>query len=119
MVWALVLHHVFSRQADAGALLAEAVTDVLRAARSRLRGARGHKPISPAASSVSGPVPHTVFNAPLTRRRAVAFASIQMTNLQTVNNAFGAASPTFSSPPAHNRFAPGCSATTPCPMARS
>ena len=70
-------------------LLAEAVTDVLRAARSRLRGARGHKPIAPAASSMSGPVPHTVFNAPLTPRRAVAFASIPLTDLQTVNNAFG------------------------------
>ena len=70
-------------------LFAEAVTDVLRAARSRLRGARGHKPIAPAASSMSGPVPHTVFNAPLTRRRAVAFASIRLTDLQTVNNAFG------------------------------
>lgn len=70
-------------------LLAEAVTDVLRAARSRLRGAREHKPISPAALSMSGPVPHTVFNAPLTQRRAVGFASIPLTDLQTVNNAFG------------------------------
>jgi diacylglycerol O-acyltransferase / wax synthase len=70
-------------------LLAEAVTSVLRAARSRLRGAREHQPIAAAASSMSGPVPHTVFNAPLTQRRAVAFASIPLTDLQTVNNAFG------------------------------
>jgi WS/DGAT C-terminal domain/Wax ester synthase/diacylglycerol acyltransferase catalytic domain len=34
-------------------------------------------------------VPHTVFNAPLTQRRAVAFASIPLIDLQTVNNAFG------------------------------
>ncbi|MEE6178922.1 wax ester/triacylglycerol synthase domain-containing protein [Mycobacterium sp. 050134] len=70
-------------------LLAEAVTDGLRVARSRLRGAREHKPIAPAASSMSGPVPHTVFDAPLTERRAVAFASIPLADLQTVNNAFG------------------------------
>ena len=38
---------------------------------------------------MSGLVPHTVFDAPLTRRRAVAFASIQLADLQTVNKAFG------------------------------
>ena len=69
-------------------LLAEAVAGVLRAARGRLRGTGEPEPTSPAAS-MSGPVPHTVFNAPLTRRRAVGFASIPLTDLQTVNNAFG------------------------------
>jgi diacylglycerol O-acyltransferase / wax synthase len=70
-------------------LLAEVVTGVLRAVRGRLRGRGESEPISPAASSMTGPVPHTVFNAPLTQRRAVAFASIPLTDLKTVNNAFG------------------------------
>jgi diacylglycerol O-acyltransferase len=38
---------------------------------------------------MSGPVPRTVFNAPLTERRAVAFASIPLADMKTVNNAFG------------------------------
>ncbi len=70
-------------------LLAEAVTGVLRTARNRLSGGGAAEPMSSAASSMSGPVPHTVFNAPLTPRRAVAFASIPLTALKTVNNAFG------------------------------
>jgi diacylglycerol O-acyltransferase / wax synthase len=71
-------------------LLAEAVTGVLRTARNRLLSGRGApEPMSSAASSMSGPVPHTAFNAPLTPRRAVAFASIPLTALKTVNNAFG------------------------------
>jgi diacylglycerol O-acyltransferase len=70
-------------------LLAEAVTGVLRGVRDRLRGAGEPEPASPPPSSMSGPVPHTVFNAPLTQRRAVAFASIPLTALKTVNNAFG------------------------------
>ena len=70
-------------------LLAEVVTGVLRTARDRLSGAVVPQPLSPAASSMSGPVPHTVFNAPLTPRRAVAFASNSLTALKTVNYAFG------------------------------
>lgn len=68
--------------------LADAVVGVLRAARGRRRRAGEPEAVSPAAS-MSGPVPHTVFNAPLTPRRAVAFASISLADLQTVNNAFG------------------------------
>lgn len=34
-------------------------------------------------------MPHTVFNAPLTRQRAVAFASIPLTDVKTVSKAFG------------------------------
>ena len=70
-------------------LLAEAATGVLRAVRRRLRGAGEPEPISPSASSMSGRVPHTVFDAPHTRRRAVAFASIPISDLQKVNEAFG------------------------------
>jgi diacylglycerol O-acyltransferase / wax synthase len=70
-------------------LIAEAVTGVLEAVRRRLRGTAEPDPIPPAGSSMSGPVPHTVFDAPLTQRRAVAFASIPLADLKTVNNAFG------------------------------
>jgi diacylglycerol O-acyltransferase len=70
-------------------LIADAVSGVLQAVGSRLRGTRVPNEISPPASSTSGPVPHTVFNAPLTTRRAVAFATIPMADLRMVSNAFG------------------------------
>jgi len=70
-------------------LIAEALTGVLQGVRRRLRGTGEPDPMPPAQSSMSGPVPHTVFNAPLTERRAVAFASISLADLTTVNNAFG------------------------------
>lgn len=70
-------------------LLAEAATGVLQAVRHRLRGAGEPDPMPAAAASMNGPVPHTVFDAPLTKRRAVAFASIPLANLKIVNNAFG------------------------------
>jgi diacylglycerol O-acyltransferase len=69
-------------------LVAEAVTGALQALRRRMRTGEPD-PISPAVPSMSGPVPHTMFNAPLTRRRAVAFASIPLTDVETVSNAFG------------------------------
>jgi diacylglycerol O-acyltransferase len=47
------------------------------------------EPTAPAASSMSGPVPHTVFNEPLTKRRAVAFASISLADAKAVSDAFG------------------------------
>jgi diacylglycerol O-acyltransferase len=65
------------------------LTGVLQGVRRRLRGTGEPDPMPPAQSSMSGPVPHTVFNAPLTERRAVAFASIPLADLTTVNNAFG------------------------------
>ena len=70
-------------------LIAGAVTGALQALRRRLRGTEQPDPIPRAVSSMSGPVPHTMFNAPLTRRRAVAFASIPLTDVETVSNAFG------------------------------
>ena len=69
-------------------LLADAITGALSAARGRLGGRGEPEPTSPPAS-MCGPVPHTVFNAPLTQRRAVGFGSIPLADLQTVNNAFG------------------------------
>ncbi|ORV64990.1 diacylglycerol O-acyltransferase [Mycobacterium europaeum] len=70
-------------------LLAETVSGVLQAVSGRLLRARGGAPRAPVASSTSGPVPHTVFNAPLTKRRAVALASISLADVETVSNAFG------------------------------
>jgi diacylglycerol O-acyltransferase len=67
-------------------LIAEAVSSVLRAVHGRLFGTRVEgRMIAP----VSGPVPYTVFNAPLTKRRAVAFASIRLADVKTVSDAFG------------------------------
>ncbi|WP_407689191.1 wax ester/triacylglycerol synthase domain-containing protein [Mycobacterium sp. HUMS_1102779] len=70
-------------------LIAETVSRVLQAVSGRLLRRRVGDPETPVTSSMSGPVPHTVFNAPLTERRAVAFASISMTDVKTVSNAFG------------------------------
>ena len=67
-------------------LIAETVSGVLQAVRGRLFGT---DEAGPAASSISGPVPHTVFNEPLTKRRAVAFASISLEDAKAVSNAFG------------------------------
>ncbi len=70
-------------------LMADAVSGVLQAVNGRLLRMREGDPMAPVASSMSGPVPHTVFNAPLTKRRAVAFASIPLADVKTVSNAFG------------------------------
>ena len=70
-------------------LIAEAVTGVLQALRRRLCGLDEPDPIPPAASSMSGPLPRNAFNAPLTQRRALAFASIPLAQLKDISNAFG------------------------------
>ncbi|WP_232005307.1 wax ester/triacylglycerol synthase domain-containing protein [Mycobacterium sp. 852002-53434_SCH5985345] len=72
-----------------GWLIAEAVSNALRAVSGRLFGTSGRDPMAHGGSSMSGPVPHTLLNAPLTKRRAVAFASIPLADLKTVNSAFG------------------------------
>ncbi len=70
-------------------LIAETVSGVLQAVSGRLLRMRVGAPMAPVASSISGPVPHTVFNAPLTMRRAVAFATIPLADVTTVSTAFG------------------------------
>jgi diacylglycerol O-acyltransferase len=70
-------------------LITETVSSVLQAVSSRLLRTRVGDPMTPAASSMSGPVPRTVFNAPLTERRAVAFASIPLADVKAVSDAFG------------------------------
>jgi diacylglycerol O-acyltransferase / wax synthase len=61
----------------------------LQRLRNKLRGAGEPPAITPVAPSMSGPVPRNVFNAPLTGRRAMAFASIPLADMNTVTNAFG------------------------------
>ena len=70
-------------------LVAESVTGALLALRHQLRGADGPSVDLQTASSMNGPVPQTVFNAPLTKRRSMAFASIPLADVKTVSDAFG------------------------------
>ncbi|HWF69666.1 MAG TPA: wax ester/triacylglycerol synthase domain-containing protein, partial [Mycobacterium sp.] len=70
-------------------LIAETATGVLGAVRRQLRGISEPDPMPPPVSSMSGPLPRNAFNAPLTRRRAVAFVSIPLADLETVSTAFG------------------------------
>ena len=69
-------------------LIAETVSGVLRAVRGRLcgTGEPGRRPggvVDQRARAAH------IFNEPLTQRRAVAFASIPLTDAETVTNAFG------------------------------
>jgi diacylglycerol O-acyltransferase / wax synthase len=70
-------------------LIAETVSGVLQAVTDRLLRRREGGTTTCAASSMSGPVPHTAFNAPLTKQRAVAFASIPLEDAKAVSTAFG------------------------------
>lgn len=73
-------------------LVAETVTGLLRAVRGRLGGmhvAAEHDSVPATVSSMRGPLPRNAFTAPLTERRAVAFASVCQADLEAVSNAFG------------------------------
>jgi diacylglycerol O-acyltransferase len=83
-----VMSEIVENNITGARLIAETVSGLLQPARSGLRRPREREPTAP-ASSTSGPVPHTVFNAPLTNRRAVAFASIPLADVETVSDAFG------------------------------
>ena len=69
-------------------LIAKSMPGVLQGMRGRFLGTRVGR-MTPPVSSMSGPVPDTVFNAPLTTRRAVAFASIPLADVEAVSSAFG------------------------------
>ncbi len=70
-------------------LVAEAVANALQAVR-RAPAVPDGAPVDPTAtSSMSGPVPHTLFNAPLTARRSMAFATLPLADVKTVSDAFG------------------------------
>ncbi len=73
-------------------LVAETITGLLRSAWGQLGGiylGGEHDSASTAASSTPGPLPPNAFTAPLTERRAVAFASVWQADLETVSTAFG------------------------------
>jgi diacylglycerol O-acyltransferase len=74
-------------------LVAETVTGLLRSAWGQLGEiylGGGERDSAPAAgSSIRGPLPLNAFTAPLTERRAVAFASVWQADLETVSTAFG------------------------------
>jgi diacylglycerol O-acyltransferase / wax synthase len=70
-------------------LIAETVTGVLGAVRGQLLGTSEPDPMPPPVSSMTGPFPRNAFNAPLTRRRAVAFVSIPLADLEMISTAFG------------------------------
>jgi diacylglycerol O-acyltransferase / wax synthase len=70
-------------------LIAETVTGVLGAVRGQLLGTSEPDPMPPPVSSMSGPLPRNAFNAPLTKRRAVAFVSIPLADLEMISKAFG------------------------------
>ena len=74
-------------------VIAETISNVLRAVSDRLSGTAGRDSMTPTASPISGPVPHTAFNAPLTKQRAVAFASIRLADVKTISEAFGGSIP--------------------------
>jgi diacylglycerol O-acyltransferase len=67
-------------------LIGETVFSALQTANRRLLGSTA---AAPASSTMSGPVPRTVFNEPLTQRRSVAFSAISLADVKTVSSAFG------------------------------
>ena len=84
------LAEIVENQVAGGWLIAEAVTGVMQAVRRLLRDPdEGPLAESPVAGSMSGPVPHTVFNVPLTERRKMAIASIPLADVKTISDAFG------------------------------
>lgn len=70
-------------------LIAGAVPGVLRATIRRLQGPGPPDQLPRTPSSMRGPVPRTVFNMALTARRATAFASIPLEQMEMVTHAFG------------------------------
>lgn len=68
-------------------LVAETVAGLLRVVSGRLVDAGDSAP--PEVSSMRGPLPRNAFTAPLTGRRAVAFASLWQADLEMVSTAFG------------------------------
>ncbi|MGA5464458.1 wax ester/triacylglycerol synthase domain-containing protein [Mycobacterium sp. NPDC050041] len=70
-------------------MAADTVAGAVHSVRDRLREARVTVLFGPAVASMRGPVPTTVFNAPLTQRRSIAFATAVRTDVELVSDAFG------------------------------
>jgi diacylglycerol O-acyltransferase len=79
---------LFENSAMGASLITAAMPSVLRSALRRLR-VWDVPPPTQEAPSADGPLRPTVFTAPLTPRRAVAFASIRLSHLKTIAYAFG------------------------------
>ena len=83
-----VVTEIVENQLTGAWLIAQTVSGLLQTLLVRLRGTGTTDPVTP-ASPISKSEPQTVFNAPLTRRRAVAFASVPLADVKAVSNAFG------------------------------
>ncbi|WP_051173361.1 wax ester/triacylglycerol synthase domain-containing protein [Mycobacterium marinum] len=70
-------------------LITAAVSGVLQSVHGRLLEGRTPTRTDSQLPSISGPVPNTVLNAPLTRRRSVAFDTILLADVKAVSEAFG------------------------------
>jgi diacylglycerol O-acyltransferase len=70
-------------------MLTEAATCALSGARRRPQDAVEPTIAPHTVSSMNGPVPVTVFDAPLTTRRSMAFVSLQAADVKMVSDAFG------------------------------
>lgn len=95
-------------------LITAAVSGVLQSVHGRLLEGRTPTRTDSQLPSISGPVPNTVLNAPLTRRRSVAFDTILLADVKAVSEAFGAASSTSFWLPAPCHCVRGCSGTQRC-----
>ncbi|WAC89239.1 wax ester/triacylglycerol synthase domain-containing protein [Mycobacterium sp. Aquia_213] len=84
-----VLTEIVERNFTGMRLVADAVSGALQVGSRRLHRTPSRDRNIPAPSSTSGPVPRTAFNAPLTKRREVAFASVPLTAAEAVSNSFG------------------------------
>lgn len=83
-----VIAEIVENQVTGAWLIAQTVSGLLQTLLVRLRGTGVTEPVAP-ASSISKSEPQTAFNAPLTGRRAVAFASIPLADVKAVSDAFG------------------------------
>ena len=81
-----VVTEILENQLTGMWLIGDTVSNALQTVRNRLRD---QGVTAQDSTSMSGPVPRTVFNEPLTQRRAVAFSSISLADVKAVSSAFG------------------------------
>ncbi|MCZ8382234.1 WS/DGAT domain-containing protein [Mycobacterium sp. CPCC 205372] len=84
-----MLSEMVENQITGAWMAADAATDALHSVRDRLQQARVKVLLGPAVSSMRGPVPMTVFNAPLEKGRSLAFATTLRSDVELVSDAFG------------------------------
>lgn len=83
------MRELVHNQVTGALLVAAALPEVMSAGRQALQGGVLPKTLQHTPSSMRGAVPQTLFNKPLTGRRATAFASIPLTQVSAVTRAFG------------------------------